>query len=150
MFHQQKKMKSRIMAIHWIFNTFFPIACRKILNPSCYSMVVFTDITSWNLSIHPNNGRDSRRKLLIFILKRITQPEAICEEHLYWVNTKNAWTIVFKDCSTVRYGYIFNNLYSKADTYQMESRKLEFDPIMIFFNNIYHHAEDQPPHIRHK
>ncbi len=32
-------IKSRIMAIHWMFNTFFPIACRKILNPSCHSIL---------------------------------------------------------------------------------------------------------------
>lgn len=38
--------------------------------------------------------------------------------------------LALKDCSTVQYRYIFNNLYSKADTYQMESRKLEFDPML--------------------
>ena len=36
-----------------------------------------------------------------------------------------------KDCSIVRYWYIFfNNLYSKADTYQIEPRKLEFYPML--------------------
>ncbi len=41
-------------------------------------------------------------------------------------------------CSMVRYRYIYKDSYSRADTYQIE-----------FFNNIYYHAEDQPPHFRH-
>ncbi len=48
-------------------------------------MVVFTDLPSWNLSIHPNNGMDPRRTLLIVVMNRIIQPEIFCED-LQWLH----------------------------------------------------------------
>ena len=44
------------------------------------SMVVFTDLPSRNLSIHPNNWMDSKRKLSTVIMNRIVQPEIFCED----------------------------------------------------------------------
>ncbi len=55
--------------------------------------------------------------------------------------SETVWQILaIKDCSTVRYRYIFNNLYSKADTYQLESRKLEFDPMLTLKTNLSDYA----------
>ena len=45
-------IKIRIIAIHWIFTTFFPIACRKILNPSCHSIL--------SLSSQPQNNNRTK------------------------------------------------------------------------------------------
>ena len=43
-------------------------------------MVVFTDLPSWNFSIHPNNGMDPSRTLLIVVMNRIIQSEIFCED----------------------------------------------------------------------
>ena len=44
------------------------------------AVVVFTDLPSRNLSIHPNNWMNSKRKLSIVIMNRIAQPEIFCED----------------------------------------------------------------------
>ncbi len=46
-------------------------------------LVVFTGLPSRNLSIHPNNWMDSKRKLSIVIMNRIAQPEIFCEDLLW-------------------------------------------------------------------
>ena len=52
---------------------------RSDSDSSFSQMVVFTDLPSWNLSIHPINGMDPRRTLLIVVMNRIIQPEIFCE-----------------------------------------------------------------------
>ena len=94
--------------------------------------MVFTDLPSWNLSFHPNNGMDPRRKLLIVIMNRIVQPEILCEDlHYRWDQLQNEYLII-----TLKSWNLWSKKSWKWD-HQRSPKMFHFN-MMIFHLVIFH------------